>query len=383
LSVVVFGSEPLLYQWFKDGMAITEATNSFLPLPNLQSNQVGHYSVTVTNLYGWAASSNALLTIPGVPFPFLWQGLVAYYPFSGNANDVAGTNNGTPVGATLTTDRFGMASAAYYFNGSSWIETPQYRLLDAASNATISAWVVIKSGTSGQVLSAGDYRGGYDPISLHFMPQVADAVLFNNCLLGNAPQARIGSRGAPYAVSGLVADIWHQVVIVLSMDNPLGSFTIYADGVANHSQIASNDGTTGFAGIAYDADMRFLIGALEGRPFYSTPDQFWSGKLDDIRIYNRAFSPNEVQQLYASEVQAGMRLEAQVTTNGVDLSFPTAANLAYSVLFRTNLTLGIWEKLADVPAQSTNSTAQVADPAVTNSPQRFYRLVTPPWPQRR
>ena len=35
---------------------------------------------------------------------------------------------------------------------------------------------------------------------------------------------------------------------------------------------------------------------------------------------------------------------------------------------------------ADVPAQSTNSTAQVTDPAVTNSPQRFYRVVTPPWP---
>ena len=66
-SVVVFGSEPLLYQWFKDGMAIADATNSLLTLSNLQSNQVGYYSVTVTNLYGWTISSNALLSIPGVP----------------------------------------------------------------------------------------------------------------------------------------------------------------------------------------------------------------------------------------------------------------------------------------------------------------------------
>ncbi len=50
-----------------------------------------------------------------------------------------------------------------------------------------------------------------------------------------------------------------------------------------------------------------------------------------------------------------------------------------SVLFRTNLTSGLWDKLADVPAQSTNSTAHVTDPAVTNSPQRFYRVVAPPW----
>ena len=93
-----------------------------------------------------------------------------------------------------------------------------------------------------------------------------------------------------------------------------------------------------------------------------------------------ALSADEVQQLYAGELQAGMRLGAQVTTNGVELSFPAAANLAYSVLFRTNLAAGLWEKLADVPAQPTNRTAQVTDPAVTNSPQRFYRVVTPPWP---
>ena len=101
-SVVVFGSEPLLYQWFKDGMAIADATNNLLPLSNLQSNQVGYYSVTVTNLYGWATSSNALLSIPGVPLPFYWQGLVAYYPFNGNANDESGNgNDGVVNAATL------------------------------------------------------------------------------------------------------------------------------------------------------------------------------------------------------------------------------------------------------------------------------------------
>ena len=79
-------------------------------------------------------------------------------------------------------------------------------------------------------------------------------------------------------------------------------------------------------------------------------------------------------------MQAGMWLSAQVTTNGVELSFPAAANLAYSVLFSTNLTFSLWGKLADVPAQPTKSIVQVTDPAATNSPQRFYRLVTPPWP---
>lgn len=47
-------------------------------------------------------------------------GLVAYYPFNGNANDESGNNlNLTNNGATLTTDRFGNPNKAYYFDGAS------------------------------------------------------------------------------------------------------------------------------------------------------------------------------------------------------------------------------------------------------------------------
>ena len=46
------------------------------------------------------------------------NGLVAYYPFNGNANDESGNkNNGIVKGATLTTDRFGRKASAYSFNG--------------------------------------------------------------------------------------------------------------------------------------------------------------------------------------------------------------------------------------------------------------------------
>ena len=46
------------------------------------------------------------------------NGLVGYWPFSGNANDESGVgNNGTVNGATLTSDRFGNANKAYNFDG--------------------------------------------------------------------------------------------------------------------------------------------------------------------------------------------------------------------------------------------------------------------------
>jgi hypothetical protein len=48
------------------------------------------------------------------------DGLVAYYPFNGNADDESGNkNHGTVYGAQLTTDRFGIPNKAYSFNGSS------------------------------------------------------------------------------------------------------------------------------------------------------------------------------------------------------------------------------------------------------------------------
>jgi hypothetical protein len=47
------------------------------------------------------------------------SGLVAYYPFNGNANDLRGNNNNPVFNTTsLTTDNLGNANSAYHFNGS-------------------------------------------------------------------------------------------------------------------------------------------------------------------------------------------------------------------------------------------------------------------------
>src|SRR5688572_22093955 len=68
-------------------------------------------------------------------------GLVAYYPFSGNANDSIGNNDGTVYGAALTTDRFGNPNSAYTFDG----VNDYIKVSDAIGlnnpNFTYSAWV--------------------------------------------------------------------------------------------------------------------------------------------------------------------------------------------------------------------------------------------------
>jgi hypothetical protein len=62
-SVAVGGTPPLSYQWSFGGSALDGATNSFLTLTNVQSNQAGNYSVVITNAQGTATSSNATLSV--------------------------------------------------------------------------------------------------------------------------------------------------------------------------------------------------------------------------------------------------------------------------------------------------------------------------------
>jgi hypothetical protein len=57
------GTPPLSYQWQKNGMVLVGATNATLTLTNLRRHDSGWVTVTVTNIYGQALSSNAFLLV--------------------------------------------------------------------------------------------------------------------------------------------------------------------------------------------------------------------------------------------------------------------------------------------------------------------------------
>ena len=82
------------------------------------------------------------MTMAQVPSYVPTNGLVAYYPFDGNANDDSGNgNNGTVNGATLTTDRFGNANSAYSFDGQSYIRVPHTNMLNfGTGDYSLSVW---------------------------------------------------------------------------------------------------------------------------------------------------------------------------------------------------------------------------------------------------
>ena len=73
-TVNATGTAPLIYQWyFNQTNLLAGATNALLTLANAQLTNGGSYSVTVTNLFGSATSSNAVLAVVDVLDHFLWN----------------------------------------------------------------------------------------------------------------------------------------------------------------------------------------------------------------------------------------------------------------------------------------------------------------------
>ncbi len=221
----------------------------------------------------------------GLP-SFLTNGLVAYYPFNGNANDASGNwNNGINYGATLTTDRFGNPSSAYSFNGSSsCISIASNPSLEVTTNLTISFWMN-RTSAGGMLLCKGNAEGAYS---------------LGLTALGAAGFNRQNSDNMVLS-SITPSNVWVQVVCTLNSTNA----SIYLNGELNQVGTGVTLGT---------GSGPLTIGAItSGLPSY------YGGSLDDLRIYNRALSVGEVAQLYSIE-SGFLSIQRAVYVNTANLS---------------------------------------------------------------
>jgi gliding motility-associated-like protein len=220
------------------------------------------------------------------------SGMVAYYPFNGNAKDSSGTgNHGIVNGATLTADRFGNANKAYSFNGSSsFIEVPNSPSLNIQNSMSLVAWFKTSNpyklpDLKGGYMIAKNQNAGnrsYDLVadwdntdSLRFaLFEVGDAV-------GNEKFNPVFYKNSVFFDNG-----WH--CIVGTYDNNSGYSKIYLDGVLKNTHI------TGHKNIL-PSSVSLTIGCYHdgGIGFRG----FFNGSLDDIRIYNRALTPLEIKSI--------------------------------------------------------------------------------------
>lgn len=219
------------------------------------------------------------------------DGLVAYYPFNGNANDASGNgNDGTVNGATLATDRFGNPNSAYTFNGASVITIPIQQ--DNVLQCSYSAW--FKTVTGGSVIGTAAGRFTPDLVLDVHTAETGGSNVGEAHWVADADNLSVGCRSGPDVLYN--DNKWHHIVGVLnSVPGTLqpSQFFVYIDG----NQVGQIVENVSAPTAPINANTNTWIG-LNSRWVYYQHTNF-SIIIDDVRIYNRALSDSEVQQLYS------------------------------------------------------------------------------------
>jgi hypothetical protein len=304
-----------------------------------------------------AILSAAVVFCAGISFAGINDGLVAYYPLDGNAMD-ASTNGAHGSNHTGTvTYVLGKNGQAAWFDGASCILLPQPRLLDGASNATLSVWINSSGGAvlGGQIIGAGDSRGGFDPITTRINGSMPEDVHFADIV--DTPHQAVGLiYGEP--IPGLNVGAWHLFTMVVQRQATQSVFRCYLD-----TSLIKQSTNAAFSRIAYDADMPALIGAIDA----GSPWQFWKGGIDDVRIYNRALSEWEVGCVFN-----GADVDLTIEVSQVRICWDPRTNSMSQLQYRSSLTTNEWVNLG-APIPQSGSPICVTDDVA--GPRRFYRVV--------
>jgi hypothetical protein len=239
-------------------------------------------------------------------------GLVAHYPFDGDAQDASGSGNHGIPGATttLTTDRFGQPDAAYQFDGStSRITVPGSPSLDSADTAvTMAAWIQLD---------------GWSLVGDEFGP-----ILMKSDESSNAFMYRLYT--SPAGLGASIGD-WNQT----AADGTEFAFSRW------YHVAAAWDGAE--ARLYVDGERRETVPLAvaappqDGRPLIIGADapgvlEVFAGKIDDLRIYNRALSDAEVAVL-AEDTAVGVEMPAPTPELAITGATPNPFNPVTTIAY--------------------------------------------------
>ena len=215
--------------------------------------------------------------------------MVAYYPFSGNANDISGNNN-NPIfnNAVLVNDRFGNTNRAYHFNGiDNYMRIPNNSTLNFSNQMSLVTWVRPTGFYYGpchgnSVLAKGDDQGDFIG---RYVIRFEDGQFLNNNNCGvpipDTVHEDFWSSDAylPGGYTPFVAkNLWQSVIY--TSDGVRSKLFINCQLVIDVPAAAGNFNNV------YD----LYFGKINATSF-----EYWfNGDLDDIRIYNRALNDQEV-----------------------------------------------------------------------------------------
>lgn len=262
---------------------------------NYEINQKLALTVLVEDDHKHSLSATANVTVNITDVFEQPDGLIAYYPFDGNAHDESGSeHHGTVHGAELSADRNGNAQSAYYFDGNlSYIDLGNsYELKRYKSDYTVSGWVKIDS---------------YPPT-------------YNSIIMSNRNPDIPTKPGSFIGVGGLQSSLSKRLEFVQNTVPTDDEYTF--DFMSSNTQLELD--TWYFFAVTYEYQGNlsnrvriYINGILESQklmgeilepgnintylgcePELAPVDYSFYGSMDEIKFFNRALGEEEVQSLF-------------------------------------------------------------------------------------
>lgn len=237
------------------------------------------FQVQVTDNGESPLSGSAEYTIYLIDLVEFHDGLIAWFPFSGNAIDESGNGvNGQVSGALPTADRFGRLNSAYAFDGiDDYINLENANALRFGSrDFSISVWYELTSQEikPQDVISIYSSSGDQREFRLTHQP-IEDSMYFMLYDYGTLQGDVLKYQKYPG---------WQHVVITKD-DSEL---SLYLNGALYKSIPVTAQLAT--------STSRAMIGAVDKST--TSPDVFFDGKIDDICIYERVLEEWEIVNLF-------------------------------------------------------------------------------------
>jgi hypothetical protein len=218
------------------------------------------------------------LVTPAEPDPV---GLVAHYPLDGNANDSAGNANGTLAGGQYVLGKLGQA-VSLAGTGNDYVDCGNPSQLDFGTGSwTVSAWVNAAS-TTAQMNIFG--KGGDNSGGIRYMLSIGETDDHMAVLTVDDNVTKVQKTGSVVVDDGQ----WHHVVGIRD-DNGL---RVFVDGFQDGEEVPLS--------ATYDLSGTSQANAYIGAGWNfdtSVVQKFFTGSIDDVRIYNYVLSQEEIAWL--------------------------------------------------------------------------------------
>ena len=275
------------------------------------------------------------------------NGLIAYYPFNGNANDESGnSNNGSVLGASLSGDRFGNENSAYTFNGIDDFIVTQNSIAFAKQTYTFSFWAKTENGAKNMSALSQNCDDDCDKAySLVINKFLNSAVECEYGHMGSSPQSFGYAQPAHYGIVNTITsgNVWKNYVLVVgSEDNYLyNNFRFYVNGIQIDTNCNHN-----WDSWEYDFPNYPMV---IGKGNNSIIEGFFDGQLDDIAVWDRALSFNEIKALY--DLPPGILLNGTVSAENNQIKNVADPTEAQDVVTKAYIDALIAEAIAGLQSQ--------------------------------